>query len=331
MNVFATRGLLVKPNITRIGRPAGGESGGRGHPGDDHFDDARLRSSSGRRGRDGPPARTRGIRHRRQDGNGPEVRPGDRAYSSRMHLASFVGFVPAERPGSVDDRRPRRAPGPACNTAARWPLPSSGRSRPASSATSAPSRSRAGPLSSRRGWRKRAGHETPRRSQGLRVLSSDATGDGDPRHRLFVQGRPAGLPLRRPEGREERRHGFRRRSRSERRRRRPLRMAQARRPPSPLDPGRRRPGIDGPRRRQLLRPSVDEAEGRRRHRDQGKDDDDLHPRGDPEDRRASSPPSSGPSTTAAPDSGSRPPGRRPKPPTSRGCSPRWSRPAPPTA
>ncbi|MCK7470187.1 MAG: hypothetical protein MZU95_04815 [Desulfomicrobium escambiense] len=56
-----------------------------------------------------------------------------------------------------------------------------------------------------------------------------------------------------------------------------------------LGPGRRRPRGPGPGRGQLPRPPLRPHEGRRRHRDQGQDHDDLHPRSHPAARPAPSP------------------------------------------
>ncbi len=97
MNACAARGLLVRPHIT-LDRPAGGgESAAAAIP--EKVADALVSVfeavvAEGT----GKPARIEGFDIAGKTGTAQKIDPASRAYSSRLHLASFVGFVPAERP-----------------------------------------------------------------------------------------------------------------------------------------------------------------------------------------------------------------------------------------
>ena len=105
-----------------------------------------------------------------------------------------------------------------------------------------------------------------------------------------------------------------------RRGRGPVRPAPARRPRLPLGPRLRCPRSPGPVRGEFLRPSVATDEGRRHHRDQGQDDDDVHPGIHPQAPRASGRRHRDDQLPGPGRFPGKPSGRRPKRPTSSGCS-----------
>jgi cell division protein FtsI (penicillin-binding protein 3) len=97
MNVFATRGLLVRPRVT-LDLPAGDTKGATEIlPG--RVTDELLPVFEGvvEEGT-GMSARLEGYDIAGKTGTAQKVDAALGAYSSRLHLASFVGFVPAERP-----------------------------------------------------------------------------------------------------------------------------------------------------------------------------------------------------------------------------------------
>jgi cell division protein FtsI/penicillin-binding protein 2 len=97
MNVFATRGLLVRPHVT-LDLPAGDARGATEIlPG--RVTDELLPVFEGvvEEGT-GMSARLEGYDIAGKTGTAQKIDAALGAYSSRLHLASFVGFVPAERP-----------------------------------------------------------------------------------------------------------------------------------------------------------------------------------------------------------------------------------------
>ncbi len=97
MNVYATGGRLVRPRIT-LDTPAGGpEAAPEVLPVTvvdellPVFEDVVAEGT-------GTPARIEGFDIAGKTGTAQKVDPAIGTYSSRLHLASFVGFVPAERP-----------------------------------------------------------------------------------------------------------------------------------------------------------------------------------------------------------------------------------------
>jgi len=97
MNIYAARGLLVRPHIA-LDRPAGIAEGepavlpekivGELVP----VFEAVVEEGTGK------PARLEGFNIAGKTGTAQKIDRAIGAYSSRLHLASFVGFVPAERP-----------------------------------------------------------------------------------------------------------------------------------------------------------------------------------------------------------------------------------------
>jgi cell division protein FtsI/penicillin-binding protein 2 len=97
MNVFATRGRLVRPRIALdrpVDAPAAGAEVIPARVVDELLPVLEEVVAEGT----GTTARIEGFDIAGKTGTAQKVDPALGAYSSRLHLASFVGFVPAERP-----------------------------------------------------------------------------------------------------------------------------------------------------------------------------------------------------------------------------------------
>jgi cell division protein FtsI/penicillin-binding protein 2 len=97
MNVYATHGLLVRPHIT-LDRPAADAAGEAAAIPEKIADELVPVFEGVVAEGTGTPARLEGYDIAGKTGTAQKVEKGLGTYSSRMHLASFVGFVPAERP-----------------------------------------------------------------------------------------------------------------------------------------------------------------------------------------------------------------------------------------
>lgn len=97
MNVFATRGRLVRPRIT-LDRPAETPEAFPEVLAASVVDELRPVFERVVAEGTGASARIEGFDIAGKTGTAQKVDPALGAYSSRLHLASFVGFVPAERP-----------------------------------------------------------------------------------------------------------------------------------------------------------------------------------------------------------------------------------------
>jgi cell division protein FtsI (penicillin-binding protein 3) len=97
MNVYATGGRLVRPRIT-LDTPAGGPEAAPEVLPVTVVDELLPVFEGVVAEGTGTPARIEGFDIAGKTGTAQKVDPAIGAYSSRLHLASFVGFVPAERP-----------------------------------------------------------------------------------------------------------------------------------------------------------------------------------------------------------------------------------------
>ncbi len=97
MNVYATHGLLVSPHVT-LDRPAGDAQGETAAIPKKVADELVPVFEGVVAEGTGTPARIEGFDIAGKTGTAQKVDKGLGTYSSRLHLASFVGFAPAGRP-----------------------------------------------------------------------------------------------------------------------------------------------------------------------------------------------------------------------------------------